>query len=298
MHQKLVLTVICISLFGGLCFGVAPVATVNVTTNTVQVLEPAPIIATLPASTPTPDPTNTVPQVVDSQALLSSLTPDERIARLENQVQYLSTYTTQVQNLSTQVSILRGQVEDLTHQMGLLQKQVVLLSQNNIAQPTATTTTSTTPAAAVPPAPAETTTSTTVAAPATSAANVSPQEQTAFNNAYTLLTQKQYDQATTAFNNFLKKYPKSTLAADAHFWLGDLYLAEGQPDNASQEYRAVISSQNAAKRPDAMVKLGTILLAYGDNTNAKKLFQTVISQYPNTPAAAQAKTRLQGISGS
>jgi TolA-binding protein len=47
-----------------------------------------------------------------------------------------------------------------------------------------------------------------------------------------------------------------------------------------------------------MVKLGTILLAYGDNVNAKKLFQAVISQYPNTPGAAQAETRLQGISGS
>ena len=297
MARKTVTGLICISLLsGGFCFGAAPIANVNVSTNTVEVVTPAPAIATAPGATPPPaTASNNVPQVVDSQALLDSLTPDQRIARLENQVQYLSTAMAQIQNLNAQVSVLRGQMEDATHQIALLQKQVTAPAANSLTTATATapvmaTATATTLATAASTATAANATST---APA-----VTPQEQTAFNKAYTLLTQKQYDEATTAFNGFLKQYPKSTLAPDAHFWLGDLYLAEGQPDSASQEYRAVISNQNAVKRPDAMVKLGTILLAYGDNANAKKLFQSVISKYPNTPAAAQAQTRLTGISAS
>ncbi len=286
--------IICISLFGGLCFAAAPIASVNVSTNTVEVVTPAPAIAVAPGTAPPPAvASNNVPQVVDSQALLASLTPDQRIARLENQVQYLSTATDQIQSLTSQISVLRGQMEDATHQIALLQKQIAAPASSNpttATVPVMATATATTLATAANTA--------TIASATSIASAVNPQEQTAFNKAYTLLTQKQYDEATTAFNGFLKQYPKSTLAPDAHFWLGDLYLAEGQPDNASQEYRAVISTQNAVKRPDAMVKLGTILLAYGDNANAKKLFQAVISKYPNTPAAAQAQTRLAGISAS
>lgn len=295
MARKTFTRLICISLLsGGFCFGAAPIASVNVSTNTVEVVTPAPAIAIDPGATPPPaTASNNAPQVVDSQALLASLTPDQRIARLENQVQYLSTATDQIQSLNAQVSVLRGQMEEVTHQMTLLQKQIAAPASNSLTTATAiapvmATATATTLATAA---------STATTASATSTApTVNPQEQVAFNKAYTLLTQKQYDEATTAFNGFLKQYPKSTLAPDAHFWLGDLYLAEGQPDNASQEYRAVISTQNAVKRPDAMVKLGTILLAYGDNANAKKLFQSVIAKYPNTPAATQAQTRLTGIS--
>ena len=253
--------IISSSLFGGLAFADAPITTVNVAPN-----------ASAPGA----------PPVVDSQALLSSLSPDERIARLENQVQYLSSYNAQLQSLNQQVTLLRGHLEDAEHQISQLQKQVASLQASKQTAP---------PVVATPAAP------TTKAVPATtdSAGSVSPAEQKSFDQGTALLAKKKYPQAVTAFNTFLTTYPKSTLAPDAHYWLGDLYLAEGQPDKASAQYRIVSNLKTAAKRPDAMVKLGTILLAYGDSSHAKTLFQSVITSYPNTPAAKQAKIRLKGL---
>lgn len=287
-------------LCGGLCFAAAPISTVSLGTGTVEAQPLVPVITTpaTPASTnSTPTAVNTQPEasgppapVVNSAALLATLTPEQRIARLENQVQYLSTFNNQIQTLSTEVEVLRGQMEDLSYQVKLLKKQVDAL---NPPAPVATDNTGNAPNAS----PAATTASTPATATPTTAVPAAPsaKEQAAFNQANTLLLKQQYTDATTAFNNFLTTYPNSTLAPDAHYWLGDLYLAQGQPDNASQQYRAVVNVANATKRPDAMVKLGTILLAYGDSAHAKELFQQVLKQYPNTPAATQAQTRLKSM---
>ncbi len=280
-----------LSLFGGLCFATAQVATLNVDTGatTIQATPVAVPASSVPAATPSSAPAapntpeNTAP-TVDSAALLASLTPDQRIARLENQVQYLSTYTAQLQSLATQVEVLRGQMEDLNHQVFVLKNQANTATSNAV------------PADMIPNNPAAQTTTAMAPPPAVPApAQPSPKEQAAFNQAYSLLVKQQYDDATTGFTNFLTNYPNSTLAPDAHYWLGDLYLAQGQPDNASQQYRAVVNVQTADKRPDAMVKLGTILLAYGDSAHAKQLFTQVVQQYPNTPAATQAQTRLKSM---
>jgi len=320
-----------ISLFGGLCFAAAPVASVDVNSGTVQIQQPAnsqntsntapatpPASATQqsvastnttpPATTPVAKP---APPTIDSAALLASLTPEQRIARLENQVQYLSGYNTQLQNLSTEVDVLRGQVEDLNHQVYLLKKKAE--QQNNPMTPASTAASTTANSSTgnepqtnqnAPTKPSQTTTASTDTNtnPNNATVKKAPQtppppaaEQTAFNKAYTLLVKQNYMEATTAFTDFLNKYPKSSLASDAHYWLGDLYLAQGQPDNASQQYRAVVNVKDADKRPDAMAKLGTILLAYGDSAHAKQLFQQVVQEYPNSSAAKQAQTRLKSL---
>lgn len=317
--------IVCnVSLFGGLCFAAAPIASFNLGTGAVQ---------TQAASASQSSVNSSVPAV-------TPLTPEQRIARLENQVQYLSTYNTQLQSLSGQVEGLRGQLEDMHFQMNQLKTQIATLtaaqaataratsantSDNNANtdnSPTDSNASSTsnsssgTGAALTTTAAAATTTanlastannsskaqaqtaSSTNATNVSANANVSPKEQAAFNQAYSLLVKQQYAEATTAFNSFLTTYPKSSLVPTAHYWLGDLYLASGQPDSAAQQYKLVVSNANADKRPDAMVKLGTILLAYGDNTRAQQLFTQVIKQYPKTSAASQAALRLKTIATS
>ncbi len=251
---------ISLSLFGGLAFADAPIASLNTDNGTATA------------------------QVVNSQALLSSLTPDQRIARLENQVQYLSTYNNQLQSLAAQVDSLRGQMEDLTHQVQILQNQ--MKTQTPAPASTAAASTATNTASANAPTNKSTATNTTALSP----------EQTAFNQAYTLLTQKKYAQATTAFNHFLKTYPQSTQASTAHYWLGDLYLAQGMPEDAAKQYKVTASTVNAPKRPDAMLQLGTILLAYGDTTHAKQVFTAVVKNYPNSAYAVKAKKAMASMS--
>lgn len=259
LRQSLTGWMLSLSLFGGLAFADAPVTSLDTDNGT------------------------TTAQVVNSQALLSSLTPEQRIARLENQVQYLSTYNTQLQSLSTQVDALRGQIEDLTHQVQLLQTQVKTLS------------TPSTPAASTGSSPTAAASTATTASVATTATISPTAEQTAFNQAYSLLTQKKFTQATSAFKDFLKQYPNSPQSSTAHYWLGDLYLAQGMPDQAAKQYKVTADTVGAPKRSAAMLQLATILEAYGNNTQAKQLLQTIIKTYPKTNDAIQAQKRLNSI---
>jgi len=121
------------------------------------------------------------------------------------------------------------------------------------------------------------------------------QEKQDFNHAYGLLMNKDYDQAISAFNSFLNQYPKSSLKDDAHYWLGELYLVQGEPDKASQQFRIVITNPNNDKTPDAMLKLGNIFLAYGDEAHAKQMFQRLIKNYGNSDAADIAQLRLKSM---
>jgi tol-pal system protein YbgF len=127
------------------------------------------------------------------------------------------------------------------------------------------------------------------------AVQASKAEMAAFNSAYNLLVQHQYSQAIQAFNAFMTQYPKSGMAPDAHYWLGELYLVQGQPDQASQHFQLVIANPNNNKAPDAMLKLGMIYQAYGDSAHAKQMFQKIIKQYPNTPTAQAAAAQMKSM---
>lgn len=328
MIMKRVLLAVSLGSFVAVsAFANAPVATLNVgdDVSTSAPAAAAPVTTATPVSTPTPvasddsqdnssDVTPTdqaAPQVVDSQAVLSSLTPDQRLTRLENQVTYLNTYANQINSLTTQLNTLRGQVEDLTYQVNSLKQQLAAASPNQIAASSQTTTqalnASVNAAASAGAAAVSATTSANTTPASASALSTNqpvstatptpptPQEQSDYQAAYNLMLQKQYAQATTGFNTFLTQYPQSSFTTNVHYWLGDLYLAQGQPDDASQQYRMVVNDTTATQRPDAMLKLGTILLAYGDSAHAKQLFQALIQQYPNTSAATQAQARLKNM---
>ena len=323
MQGKLRLLPLMAMLLNSTVFASAPITTLDTNssgaqlpqpTNTLSAASDGATVSPLPAAansnstimSPASTTPTAVPQVVNSQAVLASLTPEQRIARLENQVAYLNTYNNQLGELSTQVDLLRGQIEDLNYQLKLVKKQV-----NDLSQAQAAVSAVPTPPASSIPAPsvasggANITPSVTppltssISAPPTAPApalvSASPDEQKAYQAAYAQMLKKQYGQAIQSFNDFLTQYPNSTSASDVHYWLGDLYLAQGQPDNASQQYRLVVNNNNAGKRPDAMIKLGTILLAYGDSAHAKQLFQSVIKQYPGTQAATQASARLKNM---
>ena len=41
---------------------------------------------------------------------------------------------------------------------------------------------------------------------------------------------RQFEKAITSFNQFLQQYPDGQYAANAHYWLGELYLVLDPPD--------------------------------------------------------------------
>ena len=133
MQGKLRLLPLMAMLLNSTVFASAPITTLDTNssgaqlpqpTNTLSAASDCATVSPLPAAansnstimSPASTTPTAVPQVVNSQAVLASLTPEQRIARLENQVAYLNTYNNQLGELSTQVDLLRGQIEDLNYQ--------------------------------------------------------------------------------------------------------------------------------------------------------------------------------------
>ncbi|URJ25400.1 tol-pal system protein YbgF [Candidatus Blochmannia ocreatus (nom. nud.)] len=121
-------------------------------------------------------------------------------------------------------------------------------------------------------------------------------EQQSYKDAVNLvLKNKQYDQAIQLFHNFVKNYPKSIYQANAHYWLGQLYYQKGQKDNASHHFALVVKNYpKSSKAANALLKIG-FLVQEKKVDMAKKIYQQVITLYPNSESAKQAKKLLYSL---
>ncbi|NIG87649.1 cell division protein CpoB [Serratia symbiotica] len=121
-------------------------------------------------------------------------------------------------------------------------------------------------------------------------------ENSDYNTAVSLtLEKKQYDPAISAFQSFVKQYPKSTYQPNANYWLGQLFYNKGKKDDAAYYFAVVVKNYTKSpKAPDAMYKVGIIMQEKGQADKAKAVFQQVIKQYPTSASAALAKSRVAG----
>ncbi|MEQ9861769.1 cell division protein CpoB [Pectobacterium cacticida] len=108
-----------------------------------------------------------------------------------------------------------------------------------------------------------------------------------------VLEKKQYDQAITAFQAFVKKYPDSTYQPNANYWLGQLNYNKGKKDDAAYYFANVVKNYpKSPKSAEALLKVGVIMQEKGQVDKAKAVYQQVVKMYPNTESAKQAQKRL------
>jgi len=121
-------------------------------------------------------------------------------------------------------------------------------------------------------------------------------ENSDYNTAVSLaLEKKEYDIAISAFQSFVKQYPKSTYQPNANYWLGQLFYNKGKKDDAAYYFAVVVKNYaKSPKAPDAMYKVGIIMQEKGQADKAKAVFKQVTKQYPTSAAATLAKNRVAG----
>ena len=116
-----------------------------------------------------------------------------------------------------------------------------------------------------------------------------PGEANAYGAAYALVQGRKFDQAIPAFQQFLQRYPDGEYAANAHYWLGELYLVKQPPDlEASRQSFALLLSQypDNSKAPDALYKLGKVQFLKGNREKAREYLDQVIKLYGGTNNAS------------
>ena len=196
-----------------------------------------------------------------------------------------------VQQLQDEVRSLRGQLEQQNYQLKQMERQqldryrdldrrITTLSTQNPQTPVA----STNPTPDSQPA-------NTVAKPDPKLVqpDAVPSDSKAYREAFGMVLQRNYPQATEAFKAFITTYPQSARLPNAHYWLGEIYLAEQKPEQAREPFMQVISQfPKHSKAPDAAYKLGIVYDQLGDRQKSREYLDMVINKYPDSAAVKLA----------
>ncbi|MFT5759344.1 MAG: tol-pal system protein YbgF [Alteromonadaceae bacterium] len=216
----------------------------------------------------------------------------DRLANLERKLDARNRAQINVQSqldeLQNEVNELRGVTELHTHQLSqVLDRQRELYQELDRRVSEALKPVNQVPAALVAP---------------TSNANVNYSSDLPENEAYDravnmVLKDKRYEQAIPEFRAFNQKYPQSTYAANAHYWLGQLLFNKNELTEAKAAFETVVNKfQDSRKRSDAMLKLAMLEQKQNNAAVAISLYKKLITEYPSSSAAQLAQPRLDGLS--
>lgn len=235
-----------------------------------------------------------------------------------------------LQQLQAEVRQLRGEIETQQYRLQKLEKEqldryrdmdrrlssLVLQQADPLAAPAPiaadpvstnpvvaeATTPSVTPTASESSAPASTSTvliqpvETAVASsPVEPEAPVAPAEpavsdRVAYQQAFTLVRERKFDESVQAFEQFIQTYPTSDNLANAYYWIGEVKLAQQQLDSAKVAFETVVSQfVGHRKRPDALYKLGVVQDRLGDSAALQSSFKQLLDEYPKSSAAGLAR---------
>lgn len=118
-------------------------------------------------------------------------------------------------------------------------------------------------------------------------------DKAAYQSAFGLLKDGQYDRAIAAFQKFLASFPSSQLADNGQYWLGEAYYVNRSFPEAQAAFQRVVDKYpQSRKRPDALLKIGYCQYELKQPELAKSTLTGVTTQFPDTPAAHLAQQRL------
>ena len=136
----------------------------------------------------------------------------------------------------------------------------------------------------------------TVAAVQTGKAETALGAEELYGKGFELFRSGQFQAARDEFSNYLKRYPKTDLADNAQFWLGECYYAEKNYREAIAAYDKTIKEYpKSDKVKSALLKQGMAFLELGDKTAGRILLKKVVKGYPGSNQAKIAQSKLARI---
>jgi len=107
-----------------------------------------------------------------------------------------------------------------------------------------------------------------------------------------LLKEKDYEQALTSLQSYLTQFPTGRYAANAYYWLGEIYLIKQMNGEAQQWFeRLLVEFPSHSKVDDAKFKLAKAYDLDGNKAKARPLLETVAQG--NSNAARLAASYLK-----
>jgi tol-pal system protein YbgF len=118
-------------------------------------------------------------------------------------------------------------------------------------------------------------------------------DKAAYQAAFDMLKNSQFDAAIAAFQKFLISYSDSSLADNAQYWLGEAdYVNKSFTDAQAAFQKVVDKYPQSRKVPDALLKIGYCQYELKQFDAAKQTLSKVATQYPDSPSGHLAQQRL------
>lgn len=200
---------------------------------------------------------------------------------------------TRLDTMSTQVQGLSDNLEEIKSRIGKLNQQLVDL-QNSVQNIDARLSGGTpTPTGGGAPA---SNPGSGALQPTSGPSGPPPPADTLYSNALRDITTGKYDLARSEFQDYLKFYGDTDLAANAQFYLGEIDYAQKNYQDAVQQYDKVINSYpKSFKIQSAHYKKGVALLELGQKSSGVKELREVVKRYPGTPEERLARAKLKDM---
>jgi len=119
-----------------------------------------------------------------------------------------------------------------------------------------------------------------------------------YETAYGYLMQRDYGAAQTAFESFLTRYPKDSLAGNAQYWLGEAHFVRGEYKAAANSFlKGYQNYASNARAADSLLKLAMSLDRLGQTDAACSSFAELSTRFPDAPenVKTRAKSERQRI---
>lgn len=120
-----------------------------------------------------------------------------------------------------------------------------------------------------------------------------PAEKRDFDNAFAQFRKPDYAAASSAFADFIRRYPQSGYVPSSLFWLGNAQYANKDYREAIANFRSLIgAAPDHPKSPEAALAMANSQIELKDNRAARKTLEDLMKAYPQSEAAGAAKDRL------
>lgn len=115
-----------------------------------------------------------------------------------------------------------------------------------------------------------------------------------YNHAFRLLNQTKYEEASSAFDRFTKKYPKDPLIGNAYYWQGETFYIRRDYVNAADNFRQGFEAMpSGPKAPDNLLKLAMSLDALNRDKEACIVLQQVVSKFKSSSTSVTARAEQE-----
>ena len=136
-----------------------------------------------------------------------------------------------------------------------------------------------------------------VAPPPVATANPGVSPRRMYDTAWADYTNGQWVLAIEGFEAYLKTFPRSELADDAQFYIGQTYYADGQFREAVAAFEQVLLNYpDGDIVPESSYKRGLSLDRLGETDRARQAFELVAANYPDSTMATLAQQALDRLS--